>query len=74
MVYIFFDKKIAGSAIKNEIMQNYELSEELHKPVMRKFEKRRRHSRFIDNIWGTGLADFVLKEFVFCCGLLLFIF
>ena len=33
------DKKTAVGAIKNEIIQNKELAEELHKPIIRKFEK-----------------------------------
>ena len=34
-------------------MSNHELPEELHKPIIRKFEKRKVHSSFIDNIWGA---------------------
>ena len=41
MVYTFFDKKSSGSCIKNE---NRELAAELHKPVIRKFNKRKRQS------------------------------
>ena len=37
MVYKFFDKETCGSGIKNENMSNKELSEELHKPIIRKF-------------------------------------
>ena len=37
IVYKFFDKKSAGSGIKNEIIQNQQLAEELHKPIIRKF-------------------------------------
>ena len=37
MVYKFFDKKYSGSAIKNENMSNKEFTEELHKPIIRKF-------------------------------------
>ena len=33
-VYKFFDKT-AGGAGKNEIMQNKELAEELHKPIIK---------------------------------------
>ena len=36
-VYKFFDKKSAGSGIKNEITQNHQLAEELPKPIIRKF-------------------------------------
>ena len=47
MVYKFFDKKISGgaamfansSAIKNENISNTELAEELHKPIIREFNK-----------------------------------
>ena len=37
-------------------MTNQELAEELHKPIIRTFEKRKLYSSFIDNIWGTDLA------------------
>ena len=32
----------------------------MHKPIIRKFEKRKVHSPFIDNIWGKDLADIQL--------------
>ena len=54
---IFFDKKASGSGIKNENISNKELAEELHKPTIRKLNKRKVHSPFIGNIWGTYLAD-----------------
>ena len=60
MAYKFFDKKSSGGAIKKEIMQNEESDKELHKTIIRKFEKRKVHSSFIDNIWGTDLADIQL--------------
>ena len=41
-------------------MSNQELAEELHKVVIRKFEKRKIQSYFIDNIWGVDLADMQL--------------
>ena len=50
MLYKFFEKKSSGGAIKNEIMSDKELAEKLHKPIIRKFEKRKVHSSFIDNI------------------------
>ena len=52
--------KISGSGIKNENISNKELAEELHKPTIRKFNKRKVHSPFIDNIWGADLADMQL--------------
>ena len=41
-------------------MQNKELAKELHKPYIRKFEKRKVHSYFMDNTWSAGLADMQL--------------
>ena len=55
MVYKFFDKKSKGSGIINE--PNYQLANELHKPIIRKFKKRKVYSSFRDNIWGVYLAD-----------------
>ena len=48
MVYNFFDKKAtllagksaAGGAVKNEIIQNEELAEELHKPIIPKSKRK----------------------------------
>ena len=54
------DKSISGGTFKNEIISNKELAEELHKPIMWKFKKRKVHSSFIDNIWGADLADIQL--------------
>ena len=44
MVYRFFDKKSTGSHIKNKITQNQQSAEGLHKPVIRKFKKRKVYS------------------------------
>ena len=47
MLYIFFDKKFKGSAVAtlaNENEQNKQLAEKLHKPIIRKFERRKVHS------------------------------
>ena len=38
MVYKFFDKRSSGSGIINE--SNYQLANELHKPIIRKFKKK----------------------------------
>ena len=40
MLYKFFDSKVSGSGAKR-IPQNEQLANELHKPIIRKFEKRR---------------------------------
>ena len=55
MVYKFFDKKSKGSGITND--SNYQLANELHKPIIKKFKKRKVYSSFKDNIWGVDLAD-----------------
>ena len=60
IVYKFFDKKNSGEIAKNENISKKELAEKLYKPVITKFEKRKVHSSFIDNIWGTDLADMQL--------------
>ena len=64
MVYKFFDskatsldKKAMGSGINNE---SSKLADELHKPIIRKFNKRKVYSCFEDNIWGVDLADMQL--------------
>ena len=55
MFYKFFDKKSSGSGIINE--PNYHLANELHKPIFKKFKKRKVYSYFRDNIWGVELGD-----------------
>ena len=35
------DKSSSGEAIKNKITSNKELMAELHKPIVRKFEKKK---------------------------------
>ena len=57
MVYKFFDKKTSGSGINNKNISNKKLAEELHKTIIRKFDKIKVKSPFIDNIWGADLAD-----------------
>ena len=58
MVYRFFDKNTSGSGVKS--MSNEQLAEELHKPIIRKFKKRKVYSSFKDNIWGADFADMQL--------------
>ena len=60
MIYRFFDKKSKGTGIGNEIKENQQLGHELHKPIIRKFKKRRMYSSFKDNIWSVDLADMQL--------------
>ena len=59
MVYKFFDKKSQGSGLDTN-KENIQLVDELHKPIIRKFKKRKVHSSFRDNIWGVDLADMQL--------------
>ena len=68
MVFKFFYKRTSCSGIKNENISNHrpvylamqKLAEELHKSIIRKFEKRKVQSPFIDNILGADLADMQL--------------
>ena len=59
MVFKFFDKKSSGGMIANN-KENIQLSDELHKPTIKKFRKRKVYSSFRDNIWGVDLADMQL--------------
>ena len=36
---------------------NEQLAEELHKPVVKKFKRRKTYVRFKDNIWAANLAE-----------------
>ena len=63
MVYRFFDKNSKGSGLKEHLgnfLQNSQLANELHKPIIRKFKKRKVYSSFNNNIWGIDLADMQL--------------
>ena len=57
MVYKFFDKKSMGSGVKKLKDSSSILADELHKPVIKKFNKRKVYPQFNDNIWGVDLAD-----------------
>ena len=75
MVYNFFDKTTLRRAFKSEVMPNQQLAEELHKPIIKKCEKRKVYSSFMNNILGVDLADMQLiknfnKGFRFYCLLL----
>ena len=51
MVYKFFDKKTRPGMSVNE-----QLAKELHKPLIKKFQRRKVYARFKDNIWAADLA------------------
>ena len=65
IVYKLFDKKTKGSGVttlsnKSTIKstpQSEQLAEELHKPIVRTFKKRKVYSASKDNIWAADLAD-----------------
>ena len=64
MVYKFFDKKSMGSGKARDTTKSSSLersslilADEPHKPVIKKFNKRKVYSQFKDNIWGVDLAD-----------------
>ena len=71
IVYKFFDKKTKGSgattlANKSAIKsapQNEQLFDELHKPNIKKLQKRKVYSAFKDNIWA---ADLQLCNYAVC--------
>ena len=44
----------------NEKMSDQQLAEELHKPSIRKINKRKVQSPFLDNTWGADLANMQL--------------
>ena len=51
MVYKFFDKKSTGGGVNIPLEFNEQLAKDLHKPIIRKFEKKKVYSGFKDNIW-----------------------
>ena len=67
MFYKCFDKKTKGSSVTlsnkpaiKSIPQNEQLADELHKPIIWKFKKRKVNSALKDNIWTADLADMQL--------------
>ena len=55
MVYTFFDKKSRGSGVATE--PNYQLANEFHKQIIRKFKRQKVYSSFRQNIWGVDSGD-----------------
>ena len=55
MVHKFFDKKSQGKGLANN-KEKVQSANELHKPIIKKFNKRKVHSSFRDNLWGVDLA------------------
>ena len=63
MVYRFLDKKPSGNGVdtslanKSATEPNYQLANELHRQIIKKFKKPKVYSSFRYNIWGVDLAD-----------------
>ena len=58
MAYKCFDENTSDTNEGTQI--NYkkkQLSKELQKAIIKKFEKRKVHSCFLDNIWGAALPE-----------------
>ena len=72
MVYNVFDTKsssparkaVGGGATKSSslerVNENIKLANEIHKPIIRTFNKRKVYSSFKDNIWDADLANMQL--------------
>ena len=58
MVYTFFDKRSKGRGIINK--PNYQLVNELHKPVIRQFKKRKVYSLFKGQYLGRWFSRYVV--------------
>ena len=50
MVYKFFDRMIYSSGIKNENILKKRLTEELYKPIIRKFKKKSTFAFYRQNL------------------------
>ena len=60
MVSNFFDKKASSSGI--EYIPAKELAEELQKPVIRNFNKKKVQSPFINNILGADISRYAINK------------
>ena len=69
MIYQFSDDKFTAAAHANKSAtytraginyENLKLAEELHKPIIRKFRKRKVYSSYMENFCGASLAEMQL--------------
>ena len=62
MVYKFFSERTKGSGIESDkrFDKNKKLAEELNKPIIKSFKRRKAYYSFKDNIWGVDVADMSL--------------
>ena len=52
IIYKIFDKKtVSGMSV------NWQLDEELHKPVIKNFKRRKIYAKFKENIWAADLVE-----------------
>ena len=56
----FFIKETCGGATKNKNISNKKSAEELYKPIIRIFKKRKVYSTFVDNILDADLSNMQL--------------
>ena len=68
MVYNFFDKTTGSGASVYE-----ELAQKLHKPVIKKFKRRKVFASFEVNIWAGDVAEMGSLSSFNCCVLILLI-
>ena len=68
MICKFFNKKSTGESSAKHVIgsgiakdttkpSSSVLADQIHKPIIKKFDKRKVYSQFKDNIWGIDLAD-----------------
>ena len=56
----FLIKETSGRTVKSENVSSKELAEELHKPIIKKFKKRKVQPPFIEHFGDADLADMQL--------------
>ena len=60
MAYKLFDEKVWDTSTdtgREKSDENKKLFNELHRPITRKFQRRKVYSSYHDNIWGTDIAN-----------------
>ena len=60
MGYEIFDEKSSGSDTKTKIIASQQLAKELHKPIVRKFEKRKVYFYSIFFKGNIGVLTYVI--------------
>ena len=49
--------KLSNKKAGSGVSVNEQLAEELHKPVIKNFKRRKVYAKFKDNIWAADLAE-----------------